>query len=136
MGMFFRRAATVVAALGLMAGSAIGFAGTASAAEGDASCKIGEVCFYYYQNLGGCTATFYNDNARHANYNFAGSDWCRKQPLNNNAGSAMNRARFSNVYIYDYSNYGGAVVMLQNAGGWSNLGALRNKNGSHWFSVA
>ncbi|NLT55440.1 MAG: hypothetical protein GXX79_12950 [Actinomycetales bacterium] len=135
MGMFFRRIVTLTAGVGLVVGAGIAAAGPASAEEGDASCKSGEVCFFWGKNFTGCVSTFYDDNRDHGYYRFGTGCTGKGEALEDNAASAKNKASVSNVYIWEDDNYGGTSIMIQNGAEKANLGALRNHNSSHYFSI-
>jgi hypothetical protein len=128
-----RRAATVVAAFGLMSGAVFVSAGPASAAEGDRNCETGDVCLYYSPDLKGALAAFYWNNGSHHNYNFPGGQGAGSgQRLADNAASVKNRARFVGVRIFEHINYGGVSIYVGPANS-RNLDSLRNKNSSHRF---
>jgi hypothetical protein len=110
----------------------------ASAATRNGTCESGEICFYFYEGLGGSLSDFTGslDNygaTQPSCYEFKtpglpGFETCMK----NNAQSVWNRTgRAARVYFN--SGYCGNYDTV-NANSWRNLSVTFDNNASHQFS--
>ena len=138
-----RRFASAGSLLMLAAGALLIPASTASAAERDGVCDVGEVCFYYNSNQQGSLSDFSDSVPVYGSsqpncYEFKGSGDGQGLCVKNNAASVWNRTN-KNVTVYLNSNYddGGSEKGSQTIapGEEVNLqGDLKNDNASHRVS--
>jgi hypothetical protein len=104
----------------------------ASAATFDGSCGSGEVCVYYFQDLTGAMADFYDDIADYSGWHF----WNSSLWLNDNVMSARNKAGWHTVLLYRDANYRVLVREIGLNGQVGSLYPYNNVTSSHEFCLA
>ena len=141
-----RRIASAGSLLMLAAGALLIPASTASAAERDGVCDVGEVCFYYNSNQQGSVSDFseslpvYGGSQPNC-YEFKGAGDGQGLCVKNNAASVWNRTSSKIVTVYLNSNYddGGSEKGRQTIAPDEKVNlqdGLKNDNASHQFSEA
>lgn len=136
-----RRIASAGSLLMLAAGALLIPASTASAAERDGVCDVGEVCFYYNSNQQGSVSDFseslpvYGGSQPNC-YEFKGAGDGQGLCVKNNAASVWNRTSSKIVTVYLNSNYddGGSEKGRQTIAPDEKVNlqdGLKNDNASH-----